>query len=72
VSILLANAAAIIRDASSQVKNMARPVVKHARIASGKAKKTPSMTMQMRFQIRPARRVRTAIGILVGRLGWSG
>lgn len=54
-------AAPTMRYASSQVKKIARPVVKQARRASGKAQKRPRTRMQVIFQIRAARRERTAI-----------
>lgn len=63
VSIRRDKAAAIIREARSQVKKIASPVVRLARMARGMAKKRPRITRQMRFQIRPARRVRMAIGL---------
>jgi hypothetical protein len=43
------------------VNRIARPVARHARRASGKAKKTDRMVMQTRFQTRLVRRVKMAI-----------
>jgi hypothetical protein len=68
-SILFAIAADIIRKAKTKAEKMARLVVRQARRARGMEKKRARMMPQLSLYRRAARRVRTAIVVVVGSNG---